>query len=553
VAFAPTDRPRIAVAMTGALAAIQDASGIAIVELPGGAAVARIDGDPGAEVVEVGWLGVPPRLLVLSRYADHTVAQLFDPRGLRAAIERVFDARVRLRATVGAHALVVAAAGAALVTARADQLAVRALPLTAAPVAAGAVGSQLVLALAAPGRPAGSIVEHWDPGGELRARVLTAPAELTRLGGNGRWLWMTTQQHAGRLVLVPFDAPGEPAWLDLGEDIAHVAGHPFADVVACIGARTGRLYLVTLDAAPRARAVEVPGFDRVDAAAIVVGAQLGVLVAQGQRPIAVLEVPGDLAASADAAVDGARVAQGGRPSARLDALGDLSALAARPAQGHFAWRDDALGAAWRDDVARWARAVEAGAPERGPPTPRPILALSARLELPLALVPALVLLYGAHLDGADGASPRALASVLAGSWSEALGRGQLAAHGAASYAQSRVHLADVLARALDDRPPKTGALVGPPGAHTLLASCVIVAAADQGLEAGARDAVPWVAGAILAGHATADPDELALEARARGAAPMWRVAAAAAAPTRPAILVAASEAIAQGLELPRLG
>src|SRR3954471_11788553 len=144
--------------MTGALAAIQDASGIVIVELPGGQAIARIDqpappfgaaaargqapvvdGDAAAEAVEVGWLGVPPRLLVLSRYADHTVAQLFDPRGLRAVIERVFDARVRLRATVGAHALVVAAAGAAIVTVQADRLAVRALTLTAAPVAAGAV------------------------------------------------------------------------------------------------------------------------------------------------------------------------------------------------------------------------------------------------------------------------------------------------------------------------------------------------------------------------------------------------------------------------------
>jgi hypothetical protein len=135
-------------------------------------------------------------------------------------------------------------------------------------------------------------------------------------------------------------------------------------------------------------------------------------------------------------------------------------------------------------------------------------------------------------------------------WDEALGRGALAARGVAEYAGSRVALAPLVLRTLDELPPATGVLVGRPGSVTLLGPCVVIAG-DEPLVDVAERCAPQIGGAILA--ATGEPvrAELVLEARARGAAAMLR-AVLVAAPSDAAIFVIDDPDLAERLGLPCL-
>jgi hypothetical protein len=208
---------------------------------------------------------------------------------------------------------------------------------------------------------------------------------------------------------------------------------------------------------------------------------------------------------------------------------------------------------WRDEVVAWARAVEAGSVDRGAPAAPAIEALAARFELPVQLVPALVLLYGAHLGGDHGAAPVDVARVLNRRWDEALGRGQLAERGLAVYRDSRVRIAPAIQRALDEVGVATGTMVGEPGAIALLGPCVVVAG-DEPLTVVAELCLASVGGAILAAHDDAEPGELFVEARARGAAPMLRVSVGDIVQlgTDPAILVVGDAELAEQLGVPRL-
>ena len=62
--FTPAERPRLAVAVDGTLAAIQEPTRITIVELPGIAPFAEIGIDPAADATDVAWVGMPPRLQI---------------------------------------------------------------------------------------------------------------------------------------------------------------------------------------------------------------------------------------------------------------------------------------------------------------------------------------------------------------------------------------------------------------------------------------------------------------------------------------------------------
>lgn len=106
---------------------------------------------------------------------------------------------------------------------------------------------------------------------------------------------------------------------------------------------------------------------------------------------------------------------------------------------------------------------------------------------------------------------------------------------------------------LDELPPVTGTLVGTPGEVALLGPCVVVDAGTP-LAALAERYLVRVGGAILAAHGEADPGELMVEARARGAVPMLRIAAAEILElgTDPAVLVIDDEAAAAQLDVPKL-
>jgi hypothetical protein len=621
--FSPVDPPVVAIASDGTLAAIHEASRVTILEIPSGAAFAEIGVDPAAMVTDVAWVGSTPRLLVLSRYPAYSTAHLLDPYGPRTIAEIRLESPMRLFATVGAYALVVGTlGGAAVLGATETHLTPYQFPARTTPVAAGAAAGQFVVALA------GSI-EEWDPQSRMPKRRLRLPraAAITAVGGSERVVWMTTQHEPARIDVIPLVNRGQPKAHDLPEPIERVSGHPRSDLVVCVGADSGRLYVVDLDGRTRLRVFEPDGLDRISAAGLVIGRMIGVVAAQALRPVAIVAFDGreldvepagapepdeprrepasTLGEPQAAGLDGssgevasvrppgppaaaaatARLAPAPAPASlfRASAGPAPQARAAPPpivkpiasaSERFAAWRDlvrhnqpriepiaapraqagpalhTELVRSWRDEVAAWARAVVAGALDRDPPRAPAIDALIARFELALQLSPVLALLYGAHLCGERGAAPIDVARVLDRQWDEALGRGELAERGVAVYADSRIALAPVLRRVLDELPPATGVLVGEPSTVSLLGPCFVVAG-DEPLAELAERYRERVGGAILAAHGDPDRGALVFEARAYGAAAMLRVALAAA-PREPAIFVVDDPELADRLGVPRL-
>ena len=589
--FTPTERPVLAVAIDGTLAAIHEPTRISIVELPGIAPFAEIGIDPDSVASDVAWIGMPPRLVVLSRYAGHSIAHLVDPNGPRTIAEIRLETAMKLFGTTGNHALVVGPMGAAILTATGTHLTPYQFPARTVPATAGAAGGQFVVGLS-------SAVEEWDPAARMPKRRLKLPRQsvITAVGGTDRVVWLTTQHDRARIDVIPFVNRGQPKTHDLPEPIEQVSAHPRADLLACVGAQTGRLYVVDLDGRSGMRVIGPPGIVRVEAAALVVGSVVGVLAAQANHPLALVAIDGREqaegvtvrpAAAQPQAVDSSRAKstlfddspevqpdEEPRPSlfrsspaiAVTPAAPAVTPVAAPPpsmsalstTERLNAWRDrvrDAPASApqqtsgerrptWRDRAVSWYRAVAAGSAVREAPVSSAIGTLVARLDLPMELQPAVVLLYGAHLAG-SGAAPVDIARVLDHGWAEALGRGQLAARGIAVYDGSRVRLARAIQRALDELPPETGTLVGEPGTVSLLGPCAVVADRQVRLVELAPRFVGAVGSAILVGDGLID----ILEAQVRGAVPMMRTDEIA---DIPMIVVADSEHAADRLGLPRI-
>ena len=608
----PGERPRVAVAQDGTLAAIAEATRVVVIDLPTCTARAEIGIDPDAGASDVAWLG--GKLAVLSRYAAHSTVHLVDPSGPRTLAEIRLEAPMKLFASVGTHALAVGSVGAAVIAASDTHLTPYQFPARAVPVVAGAAGAQFVVAMAG-----GNAIEEWDPHSRMPKRrlKLARAAVITAVGGSERVVWMTTQADPTRLDVFTFVNRGQPKVHELPEPIAHVASHPKSDVVVCLGADTRKLYAIDLDGRAAMRTIAPDGIDRADGSGLIVGRMLGVLAAQARRPVAVVVLEGQgaeptVAASVERVerVEPAESVEA--PSAAKSTLYDEPApaspppppaeppalapkpmlgpdprrkpslhrvaklptttssasassspvkpadptTAASPAVSHSlaakvaAWRERtraqpapaqanaALGwldarPSWRDDVHAWTRAVLAGAVEahdRQPPAmPLGELVL-ARFELPIQLLPALALLYGAHLAGEPGAAPVDVARVLGRRWDEALGRGRLAASGVARVIDSRVRLAPAVLRVLDELPPATGAMVGTPGPPEALAHTppIMVEAPPSGGSPGslgplgplAERHLPTVGGAILAADEHSLAADVIFEARAYGAVPM---------------------------------
>lgn len=620
--FTPAEKPRIAIAMDGTLAAIHEPTRITIVDLPGCGAFAEVGIDPEAGSCEVAWVGAPPRLAVLSRYAAHSTVHLLDPHGPRTIAEIRLEAPMKLMASVGAHALAVGALGAAVLTATDNALTPYQFPARAVPVAAGAAAGQFVVALA-------GAIEEWDPQSRMPKRrlKLPKPAVLTALGGSDRVVWMTSQQDPTRLDVFPLVNRGQPKFHELPEPIAHVASHPRSDLLACVGADHGRLYIVDLDGRSTIRTIGPERIDRVDACGLVLGRMVGVLAAQARRPLALIQLDGrehevsvampqtlplpreheaDPVAKPSSSVyepDNTAVTLQSHLAAALQSVPEAAAApvekpslfrtapaavaptsirptAAKPAaptvsltERFASWRDrmrlaqprsvDPISLApvdsrppWRDELATWARGVITGAIDRGSILAHASLEqIVQRFELSPHLYTGIALLYGAHLAGEHGVAPIDLARVLNRNWDEALGAGELAASMVAVFRDSRIRLAPAVLRSLDGLPVTTGVLVGQPGIVALLAACIVVAPDEQPLGIVAEATLPAAGGAILASHPHADPLELVVEARARGAVPMLRATASVVErlPTHvTAIFVIEDEALADQLELPKL-
>ncbi|HEY5938472.1 MAG TPA: hypothetical protein VIU61_27665, partial [Kofleriaceae bacterium] len=572
--YLPSERPRLAVASDGSLAAVVEATRVTIVDLPSGSERSAVGTDADASATEAVWVGT--RLLVLSRFTAHSVVLLIDPNGPRTISEIRLESPMRVLAAVGNHALVVGASGSlsvAILTATEAQVTPYQFPTRAVPLAAGTAAGQFVVGL--PGS-----IEEWDPQSRMPKRRLRLPrpAVITHVGGSDRVVWVTTQQDPTRIDVIPLVNRGQPKAHDLPEPISQICGHPRSDVVLCVGADSGRMYAVDLDGRTQTRRIEIEGIDRVEAMALVVGKSLGALAAQTKRRLAVIaldgrevearpsptvEVPAPPAEAAprrssltDPDDDPApapsepmplgfasipdkppppappakepaaptslfrhassTTTRGVAPPPNVRTDGAPAATIAQNLSEKFsAWRDKMRQAqpraersanlpwidtrpSWRDEAVIWARAVAAGSVERDAPLSDSVHELAERFELPATLVPAIVLLYGAHLAGERGVAPFDIARVLGRRWDEALGRGLLASRGLARFEDSRVVLSPAIQRALDELPIQHGTLVGEPGTVALLGPCVVVGHAP--LVDLAERHLAHVGGAILAGH-----------------------------------------------------
>ncbi|MGE0398674.1 MAG: hypothetical protein AB7T06_18350 [Kofleriaceae bacterium] len=284
--FSPGERPRAAIAADGTLAAIIESQRVVVLELPGGEPFAEVGVDPVATTNEVAWVGVPPRLLVLSRYAEHARVHLVDPHGPRALADLRIETPMRLAATCGAHALLVSPQSALIVTAADSHLVSVPYPSRVVPSHAGTAGTNFLVAHA-------DSVEEWDPQARMPKRRLKLPraATITTLGGSDRVVWMTTQQEPARLDVLALVDRGQPKAHDLPEPIAFATGHPRSDLVVCIG-ESGKLYIVDLDGRSKLKTVTVDGIDQVQAAGLVVGRIVGVLAAAADHPVAIVTLEG---------------------------------------------------------------------------------------------------------------------------------------------------------------------------------------------------------------------------------------------------------------------
>ncbi|MCX5747205.1 MAG: hypothetical protein NT062_32445 [Proteobacteria bacterium] len=403
--YIPVDRPRVAVAQGGTVAAIHEPTRLTFVGIPDGAPFAMVPLDVAATGIDVAWL--ERRLLVLARFPTHSLARVIEPSGARVLAERRLEAWLHLRASVDGHALVTADTapfGVAILAFVHDHLVVNPFPTRVVPVVVGTADAKFVIT-------AHATIDEWDPVGLIAQRRLRLPATsagatVTAVGGSARVAWWTTREAPRRIDVLPLVTRGQPRTHELPEPIAQIAGQPHSDLLACLGADTGRVYVVDLDGRAPLRVLDTTPVTHAHAVGLVVGPDVRVLVSEATMPTTLVSL-------------------------------DASPARATPPI-----------ATWRDEVVAWTRS---GLVDRVLVIPA-VDALAHRLGIPAHLTGAITLCYGAHLCGAPGVAPVDLAHLLGGRWDEALGAGQLAKTDALIYARSRITLAPAYAQLLDDLP-----------------------------------------------------------------------------------------------------
>ncbi|HTL31595.1 MAG TPA: hypothetical protein VL326_00645, partial [Kofleriaceae bacterium] len=278
--FVPAARPHVSVAGDGTLVAIREPTRIAIAELPSCSSFAELGLDSEAQEVESAWVGTPPRLIVLARHSGHSTVHLVDPFGPRTIAEVRLEAPMKLYSSVGTHALMIGSLGATILSASDRGVTLHQFPARARPVTAGAAGTMFVVALA-------GAIEEWDPANRMPKRrlKLPRPAVIQHVGGSDRVVWMITNENASRIEVIPLVNRGQPKGHDLPEPIASISSHPRSDLVVCVGAKSGRIFVVDLDGRSGLRMIGPEGIDRAESAALVLGRTTGVLAAQMDRPI----------------------------------------------------------------------------------------------------------------------------------------------------------------------------------------------------------------------------------------------------------------------------
>jgi len=433
-AFTPDERPSIAVASDGTLAAIHEPARVTVVELPGCAAFSELAMPTNAVASEVAWIGAPPRLLVVARHPTYTLVHLVDPYGPRTVGELRIDEAVRLAGVAGVHALLLGMTTATVVTASETALSAYSFPARGgSPAVAGAGPDSFIVVV-----PGAGALDEWDPQARIPKRrvKLERPGTVTSVGSCDRLVWCTWREHPKRIEVLPLPGTTQSkVHHDLPETLGELSAHARSEFVGCVGAETGRIYVIDLDGRRGLRTIGAQGITRPQAVGLVVGRVLGVLVAQAQRPLAFValdEAPARPAFDTEKSPPLPRA----EPPGAIDGPPTTVSLQ-QPV--HVDAKD------WRFELVAWLRA---GAAAESPPAAA-IDQLVARFELASSLRSVVALLYGAYLAGEPGAAPVEVARVAHG-WPEALGRGELAARQVVVYEQSRVRLAPHILRILDD-------------------------------------------------------------------------------------------------------
>jgi hypothetical protein len=287
--YLAAERCQVVAAPDGACAAIVEAGRVVVVELRRATVVAEVGVATAREHTDVAWILTPSRLLILSRHPTHSTLYLIDLEGPRVRAEIQIERAMRIGTTVGTHALLLGAdnAGSSVVLTAGDaQLIAYPFASQAQPSAVGAAGHQFVVAI--PGA-----IEEWDPRRRAPRNRMRLPhqARIAQLGGTERVVWMTTHQAPTHIDVIPRIHGAQSRSHALPEPISHVSAHPRRDLLACLGRDTGRIYVVDLDGRAAPHSVSVTGLDRADAAALFVGASVGIVAARAGKPLglAVLE------------------------------------------------------------------------------------------------------------------------------------------------------------------------------------------------------------------------------------------------------------------------
>ncbi|HET9624499.1 MAG TPA: hypothetical protein VFP84_24170 [Kofleriaceae bacterium] len=291
MAHVPLTAPRVALHPDGQYAAIVEPSRITLVDVPSGAPIGELgpeiaqshDGAP----TEVVWVGSEPRLVLVRHEAARCQILLIDVTldGPRLLADALFKVPMRLMASAGVFVLVTGSQGSYVLSTAQGGFTAYPLSLIGTPTAACAIGGRFLIALS------GSI-EEWDPATRVvkRRLRLLRPAHITSIGHGRRAIWVVTSAEPGRIDTVALVQRHQPRTWCLPEPIACISGVTDGDLLACVGAATGRVYLVDLVGNVPLRVVPTEAIGKADAVALVPAH--GVLIARANRPIVTVGLDG---------------------------------------------------------------------------------------------------------------------------------------------------------------------------------------------------------------------------------------------------------------------
>ncbi len=540
------DELRIVVSRDGALACLVEPRQILVTSLPTLARLAEIGLAEDTDVAIVG-----EYLIALARSGTLHVVDPDARQGPEKVGELQLEAGSRILACSGEHLLVQLGGSGAGFVAVARQPTLWRLPSRTQVGAGGAAGAADHFILVV-----GGVLEEWSAVSRspLRRFRLDKPVAARHVGGGARHVWYVAEADLEHVVAVPLAGAGRPQSIELPEPAARVAGDASGASLAVVGARTGAVTLVALAerTATALHAGRVGDIAWRGAHTLVCTADSMIELVDIARPSAGNGQREESIEAVDPRVSPAMstherlAAWKERVSRREpDEVADLEVVIPGPSVVHEV--PVVTVHEWRDAIAAWTRRTLAGS--RGEPpllAAGPLYDVGHRLDIPAEDAPFLWLVYGARLCGLDGLAPADLVNATPGRWNEALGRGRLAATGAFAWRRARVHLVPEVAAALDELPPRWGAIA--PSAVVAERTVAVVAPAEVELAAIGAWAAPHLGPLLVPSpRGLWHPRRLALEARARGLALLVRSADA---PRQLAVVVVDDAAAAAALQLP---